>query len=810
MWMQPVFDTGLHALRHGWRRVFRHPWLTTATITWLSIAAAGSVMCFYLLRSGIWEFPFLKDSENLFRVASLRVDRSSPPESISPREFVLWSRAVRTASLEAIESSSRLALIEVRGELKSVTALSVTPQFLRIMGAEPLRGHAPKTPDEVLISAALWKTGYQSAEDVVGRALLVEGGSPYVISGVAPPELAHIVQADLWGLWIQPPDDKYLGREGRLTVYARCSASAETCAAELNTVARNTDLAEATNGTVPAGPAKRVALLPAAKSLFTDGRSLTLALGFISVILLVGATLAFGLYIHWVGLYNRRALALRMALGATPRHLGLELVLQTVPVLLVSIVLGTALALNLRSVMSVLIDVEPHLLTPPPGWLILSIAALLTACVSMAFFPPLLGIRALWLARYGTRETAAQMATVGPSRALLAVSLVVNCAATVLGLVSAVEAVHRLNQLPIEPRLPNMALSQLVVATARYPIFSSGAGGGATARGERASVLTTEVLQAVSAQPGVRLACGLDVPLFAKPTQGVVARGSLAGPIGSASGGVSIRRVTQHCFQTFGMRLIAGRGLDNESPGDNAVISQSLAAHLQDGPVLGARIVLDDGSAPREVTVVGIVEDAPLDDFSSSLKTVFLPYLRSPGLSVSVVAQVPADNGGSARSAITDALKRFGPRLAVINVDTGDNVGAQLGSKRRAVYLVMVAAVCGIIVLLAAGVNMTAATLVRQLGSVIAIHLVMGATARRLVSFLIITLAPAALVGGLSGALLALLFSRWLYEVVLVWPLYTTALIIAVLYGNIALSAGLALAVQLRRSPAVLLSRADA
>ena len=82
--------------------------------------------------------------------------------------------------------------------------------------------------------------------------------------------------------------------------------------------------------------------------------------------------------------------------------------------------------------------------------------------------------------------------------------------------------------------------------------------------------------------------------------------------------------VSADSFQALGVRLVAGRGIDDRdgwSAARVAVVSRALAAtHFQDGQAIGRRLLL--GNDPRTWhTVVGVVDDPP----AAALGGAFLP-----------------------------------------------------------------------------------------------------------------------------------------------------------------------------------------
>ena len=94
--------------------------------------------------------------------------------------------------------------VTVNGEPRRYVGAYVTPQFLQVLGMAPARGrdftaadNVPGAPGTLIISDALWQRDFGGDENIIGRAVTLNG-KPAQIIGVMAPGFAFPVNEQLW------------------------------------------------------------------------------------------------------------------------------------------------------------------------------------------------------------------------------------------------------------------------------------------------------------------------------------------------------------------------------------------------------------------------------------------------------------------------------------------------------------------------------------------------------------------------------------------------------------------------------------
>jgi predicted permease len=176
-------------LRYGVRVLLRSPGFTLIAIATLALGIGANTALFSLV-NGILLQPLRFPQAN--RLVTLYEHKPHFEDgSISYPNFLDWQRDNRTLQSVAAFRRDDFSLTGL-GEPERLSGMMVSANLFPTLGVPPLMGRdfdaqqdLPGGAPEVMISAAMWKTKFGSASDVVGRTLTLNG-TVYTIVGVVP------------------------------------------------------------------------------------------------------------------------------------------------------------------------------------------------------------------------------------------------------------------------------------------------------------------------------------------------------------------------------------------------------------------------------------------------------------------------------------------------------------------------------------------------------------------------------------------------------------------------------------------------
>jgi predicted permease len=182
----------LQDLRYAVRQFFKAPGLTAVIVITIALAVGANTALFSVV-NGVLLHPLPYPQPD--QLVALRESKPNFGWGTIPYpNFRDWQKDNRTFSSMAVWRSYAFSLTGT-GEAEQVTGEFISSDFLKILGAKPRLGRffAPGE-DEIgaapiaLISEGLWRRKFNSATDVLGKGLTLDGKS-YAIVGVIPASL---------------------------------------------------------------------------------------------------------------------------------------------------------------------------------------------------------------------------------------------------------------------------------------------------------------------------------------------------------------------------------------------------------------------------------------------------------------------------------------------------------------------------------------------------------------------------------------------------------------------------------------------
>lgn len=654
------------------------------------------------------------------------------------------------------------------GPPERVQATLATPSLFRVLGTSPASGRALVDADAVgdrplvvILSHGLWTRRYGSDPGIVGRSITLDGTAVEVV-GVMPPRFAF--PSSDTQLWIPfAPDPNRFGGFSRRSV-ARLLPGVSVQEAEA-------DLQRLIPGLVSAYPGQaaesavnearlRARVVPLKEQIVGDAsRALWLVLGTAALVFVIAC-------VNVVNLLLVRAeerdpeVAVRIALGASTgamaRHYLAEgTLLATAAGGLGVAVAGACVALIIGLGPANLPRIEEIGLNLPALVLALGLGlavSLVCGAVPLRRRGPNL-VGALREGGYGgmagRRRIRVRRALVATQVALAVILL--SGAGLMLRSFAAMRA--------IDPgfRSDHLLTFDVGLPETDYPTR------------EAAVAFHAELLDRLRSLPGVVSAGAVTcLPLCGSWSGSIVAVEGRSPAAGELPPVVAVRRASADYLKTLGTSLLAGRMLERgdwERRTGAAVISAAMAeAYWPRENALGRRFYYDlYAEDPDWYTVVGVVEDMPIQDLTESRapRTVYLPLLHSDGsvgpsprrLSYAIRADVPP---ASLSGAVRGAVWSIDEDLPVANVRTMEFILSRATARTAFTMVMLVIAALTALALGSVGVYGVVSYVVSRRKREIAVRKALGADSARIGKTVLgsgIVMAGAGIAIGLVAAL---------------------------------------------------------
>jgi predicted permease len=812
------FDSLGRDLRYALRGLSRRPAFTTAAVLTLALGIGATTAIFSVVYSVLIKPLPYPDSDELVRIrhANNRGDMSST--SI----LYLTYRNENSAFADIGVWREDSATLTDRDTPERVRALSVSHGTLQALGVQPARGRwfteaehelGADGPAPVILSHAFWQQRFGADEAVIGRALSVDS-QPAQVVGVMPADFAFVDMT--------PPPDVILAVrfEPREFSWFRYQMLARL-APGVTPAAARTDLERMLPiwlAPVPAAAREAMGPInPVVRPLQGDlvgsvASALWVLMGAIGAVLLIACANIANLTLVRADA-RRPELAMRAALGANPRRIARELLVE-------SFVLGTAggaLGVLLAYVgLLGLIAIGPsdlprlnEIAVYPP---VLAFAVAVSLASTLMFG----SITALKVALHIDTHVIGAGRGASASRernATRSVLVVVQVALALVLVVSAGLMIRSFQALrDIDPGFRDPATIQTAT------IWAPGWPNVDPADSLQFTRTQHEIVDRIAALPGVVSAgfvSGLPIEHPGNSNfNGFAVEGRALAAEERPQG--FFKHISPGYFQAMGTQLIAGRDMtwtDIEAGGHVVVVSADFARQLAREPAaaLGQRIRFseDDQDAWREV--IGVVQSIHEQGlFAEPPAMVYWPTLMAdmdgePELGTPVVTfAIRSERAGAASlvAEIRQAVRSVSASIPVAEERTMRDLYA--GSLARTSFTLVMLAIAGGMALLlgVVGIYGVIAYVVSQRTREIGIRSALGAEPRQLSKLFLLHGLALSAIGALLGLVAAIALGRLMSSLLFgIGPLDATAYV-AALAVTIA-AAALASYVPARRAAAI-------
>jgi putative ABC transport system permease protein len=766
-------------IRSGMRGLLRSPGFAAAALITLALGIGATSAIFSVVKAVLLTSLPYSDPDRRVLIWSKWI--SFDKTWLSDQEVVDYRTLTRSLTSVAAWTTGQQNLTG-DGEPLRVGVGFVTANTVDVLGAQPLMGRAmneaedqPNGPPVAVLSYRLWRARYGGDPSVVGRKIMLNDVPVEIVGvmreGFRLPTDFTVEAAEPSELWRPLQIDMKELQRGNHGLYGAAvlapGHTAATATEELRALTRR--LTE--QGAYPEAMQFTAFAVPLEEEIRGEIRpAMWLLMGAVGFLLLIACVNVANLLLVR-GDARLREMAVRTAIGASPRRLVRQLFTESLVLAVVGAILGLALA---AGGLRVLMAVDPTSLPPlaPVGLdATIVIFTLVLAVVTTLVFGLAPALRTLHVNLVESLREGGQQATLGGGRQRLRGALVAAEVALavvlVIGAGLMIRSLGELGRIDLGFNPDRVLTMRLSLPAARYETP------------EKVVGFYRQLLERVRGLSGIEHAGVVRVlPLATSIGDwGLDVDGYIEPPGQNAKGDWQI--VSDDAFEAMGTRLMRGRWFTQADTTDTqlvAVINETMAkTYWAEGNAVGGRIKVGNPTNPW-VSVVGIVADERHNGVTGIVKEKFyIPHsqwhVATGGNLVRNAFLVVKTTGDPAAAVapVRSEIRGIDANLPVASIrPMTDVVTTALATPRLTGFLLGTFAAIAL-ALAAVGIYGVLAYMVSRRTHEIGIRLAVGADRRQVLQMILrqgMTLAGVGILVGLVTALgLTRLMQSLLYQV---------------------------------------------
>jgi len=690
-----------HALRQALRQFTHQRVFPIVTVLVLGLGIGASVTV-YSIVDGVLLKPLpYPNPDRLITWWDTNYEQGLSHEPISPVNFMDYR------SLDVFDDAAAwwrpdVNLTDTGLDPVRVKTIETGANLFDVLGTRPQVG--PGFPADgpmfstdliAVISDRLWRARYDADPNLLGRTLQLNG-TPYTVVGIMPPGFHFPDDVDVWqrSRW----DFTQHSRAAHfMEVVARLAPDVSFEQADTALTAMAQRLERDSPSTNKAWGVRPVPLL--ADQLGYYRPALIVLFGAVGLLMVIAALNVASLLLTRA-LTRQREMAVRTALGASPRHLVTQLLVEALALSLAGAVAGVLAAF----VALPLIAAATPLEIPRLGDVSLDLRALgfalaiaMGTTLLFGLIPALAVIRRSLSADLRAGERGASRGTRFAYRSLVSAEVAL-AAALLISSGLLIRTVVRMTDVPTGVTNDRAVVSNLQLSGQAYPDWPS------------VAVAYGQIVERLREQPGVAgvgatnflpFDAGWRIPFFVE---------GQPPPRPEEAPQVQIISVMEGYFESMGARIVSGRAFtarDDVSVPSAVVVNESFAArYLRDreptrsalmmavrgiGP-LGFNLLaaVEDGQVvPGRLEIIGVVADVRNVPIGQPVEpAVYFPARQFPFRSMFLTIGAPDE--ATAIAALRSTLRDVAPTIPMTNVTTwGERVRARTAEPRLLMTLLI-------------------------------------------------------------------------------------------------------------------------
>jgi putative ABC transport system permease protein len=761
------------ALAIAARQHLRQRGFASAVVATIGLAVGATTAVFSIVNAVLVRGLPVADPDRVVWVSSIRRDNPNGPFTLP--EYIDYRARTRTlaglaaygnwsASVEPPRDATAASPERGAGDgvAERLTGARMSGNAFAVVGVAPAAGRLLREADDepgadrvVVLSYRFWQRRFGGATEAIGATVRINGG-PYTVVGIMPPHVPlPLLDIDV-ATALQPDTDplrhlrnsvNFLRFIGRLAD----GVTREQSQSELTTICRS--LREQ----FPAEYARKeaVRVMPLHEIIVGDHRpALLVLMG--AVIVVLGMAAANLLSIALVRATGRHhELATRVAMGASRRHLLLQLSMEMGLLAAAGIAAGLIVASQAVAAARAFGPAGvPRLAEVTLDATVVAFAVISTLAVAaLLTLAPL----ALLARADGADVLRASRGSAGDAwshriRHGLVIFEIASALVLLLATMSLVQGLRHLGVVPLgfDPD-PVFQARVSLPSTYRSP--------------DDVSRFADRLSEQLRAAPGVQQVGVISVA----PLSGLIRSVpfTVEGQAEERGGTMAnLRAISPAYLAAVGMRLNDGRGVSDDDRANGppvALVSAALADRFFAAAAVGRRLMINDNNTgPRPVQIVGVVDntrhvslDAPAElDIYVPLRQIHpdgMTAVRDNHFWMVRTHSAP----GRFRATFVEHLRRLDPDVAMSGGGSmRESIGAWLAPRRFTLGLFAAFALSAIL-LAATGLYGLVAYAVQQRRREIGVRIAIGATARDVVWLVVRQAVTLAAIGAVIGAWLA-------------------------------------------------------